>query len=224
MRISGLWGSRFSRALTGEVPDFGKNLKAGLWIILKNLLLFTPRRTVKIEFLTTPSDFPYQEERAVINRYLESWYNRSPDPLKLVSYSFWKNELPSLTSEKKKTSIDIQVPKKLEKDITERIAEIASLSPSQVTADKQLVRDLGVDSLDIAQILLFLDEKYQIGPLNLDFSATVGDLLQAVASKSGAQIETSPSPSNQNLKEEKERPPPLPPQGKTIMEAFFADL
>jgi len=220
VRVTGLWGSRFSRALTGEVPDFGKNLLASLWVILKNGLFFTPRRTVQIEFLVDPTNFPHQGERTAVNRYLEDWYNAVPDPLKRVSYSFWKEELPSITDGERKVAVAIQVPKSLEREVTRQIAEIASLPPAQVTADKQLIRDLGIDSLDIAQILLFLDEKYQVGPLTLDFSSTVGDLLQAAA-KPGAQEETDRMPPGALHAQEKNRPPPLPPQGRTIMEAFL---
>ena len=36
VRITGFWGSMFSRALTGSVPDFGAMLLKGMKIVLKN--------------------------------------------------------------------------------------------------------------------------------------------------------------------------------------------
>ncbi|MCK4934579.1 MAG: 1-acyl-sn-glycerol-3-phosphate acyltransferase, partial [Simkaniaceae bacterium] len=50
VRTTGLWGSMFSRALTGELPDFWKVLVSGLKIILKNGVFFVPKRDVFVEF------------------------------------------------------------------------------------------------------------------------------------------------------------------------------
>lgn len=229
VRIAGLWGSRFSCALTGKSPDFGSNLLASFWILLKNVLFFTPKRPVTIEIAPAPEDFPYQADRSDINRYLENWYNAKPDPLTLVSYSCWKEELPQVVAEESveghKTTA-AGTPPEVAKTISEKISEIVNIPPDQITADKQLIRDLGLDSLDIAQLVLFLDEKYHVGQLEMEFTSTVGDLLQAAAAKQAggepAHVESLPT-SVKPLPglQEKERAPPLPPHGKTIMEAFL---
>jgi long-chain-fatty-acid--[acyl-carrier-protein] ligase len=109
VHTTGLWGSRFSRALTaGHVPPpMFETIFWGIKKVLKNLLFFTPRRQVTIEFTPAGPDFPYQASRLEMNRYLEKWYNR-PDgilpqtgeepgeSLYLVSYSMWKEELPEI--------------------------------------------------------------------------------------------------------------------------------
>ena len=87
VRTTGLWGSMFSRAITGASPNFGKTLLHGLKIILKNGIFFAPRRHVKIEFELPTADFPREGTRLELNKYLEKWYNRYPmvgaEPLKL---------------------------------------------------------------------------------------------------------------------------------------------
>jgi long-chain-fatty-acid--[acyl-carrier-protein] ligase len=105
VRVKGLWGSRFSRALTGQTPAFFPVIFWGIKQVLKNLLFFTPRREVIVEFEPAPTNFPYQANRLDFNHYLEHWYNQpdgltsqkeeSPgDSLVLVSYSRWRDEFP----------------------------------------------------------------------------------------------------------------------------------
>ncbi|MFS8563770.1 MAG: hypothetical protein LVR00_05425 [Rhabdochlamydiaceae bacterium] len=46
IRTTGLWGSRFSKAVSGSRPDFGKVLIEGIKSIFKNGIFFTPKRDV----------------------------------------------------------------------------------------------------------------------------------------------------------------------------------
>lgn len=48
VRTRGVWGSSFSFAPTGIHPTLGAGLLHGLWVVLANLLFFTPRRQVHI--------------------------------------------------------------------------------------------------------------------------------------------------------------------------------
>lgn len=50
VKITGFWGSSFSRALTGDVPDMFEVIKKGVWIVLKNLLFFTPKERSQLSF------------------------------------------------------------------------------------------------------------------------------------------------------------------------------
>ena len=103
IRTSGLWGSLFSRAITGESPDFGKVFKQGVKILLKNGIFFCPRRKVTVEFELADAEFPYSGTRLELNQYLEKWYNcyldsarirLEDEPLSLVSFSLFSKELP----------------------------------------------------------------------------------------------------------------------------------
>jgi len=110
VRTTGLYGSIFSTALTnGKVPLFFPTLWRGIKIALKNLLFFSPRREVTVEYAPAPEDFPWNGSRLEVNRWLERYYNKPDgiDPalakkelpgesLHLVSYSIWKEKLPQL--------------------------------------------------------------------------------------------------------------------------------
>ena len=79
VRISGLWGSMFSKARTGKSPDFFVQLSKGLFYVLANLIFFMPKRTVTIEFedLTTEAKRIALEGQKPFNSFLEDFYNLS---------------------------------------------------------------------------------------------------------------------------------------------------
>src|SRR5574341_1436580 len=105
IRTTGLWGSSFSKALTGKSPPFATTLLQGIKIVLKNLIFFTPRRDVTVELAVARENFPWHGSRREVNRYLENWYNHSEkegakgEPLQLISYSRWRKKLPEVRSE-----------------------------------------------------------------------------------------------------------------------------
>ncbi|MFI5334076.1 MAG: 1-acyl-sn-glycerol-3-phosphate acyltransferase [Chlamydiales bacterium] len=225
VRVTGLWGSLFSRALTGKVPDFWKAAWQGCKILLQNGLFFAPRREVKIEFVPAPADLPMKAERALLNRYLENWYNRypqpGPEPLSLVSYAFWKNKLPLVTKEEpKKRGAGASVSPSIQKDIFSQIATLSRRSPEKIQREMHLSQDLGLDSLDLTQLYLFLDERYGAGDVAPDDVRTVEDLLQIAA---GGWKETGDREERKTViwPEESSRPAPAAPEGTTLAEAFL---
>ena len=220
IRTTGLWGSRFSRAITGKSPDFAKVSWEGFKIVLKNLIFFTPRREVLVEIEPAPVDLPVAGTRLEINKYLERWYNqRGPEPLKLVTDCFWKESLPKI-EDQKKTELDDEhwtISPEKEQQIRAKISQIARRP--QVERSQNLTRDLGLDSLDIAQIHTFIEQKYEIEDISFDQLETVEDVLKAVAKGEGqkrvddhVQKKTWP---------EESRLPILQPAGKTLHEAFL---
>jgi long-chain-fatty-acid--[acyl-carrier-protein] ligase len=89
VRIRGFWGSSFSCA-AGSKPDMGRALLRGVACLLRNGLLWCPRRPVLIECEAAPPDFPRHASRQELNQWLESWFNRPGDePLVQVPYSRW---------------------------------------------------------------------------------------------------------------------------------------
>ena len=96
VKIRGLYGSSFSKALTaGITTELGKTFLSGLTILLKNFVFFTPRRHVSIEITLNPTGFPRRAAPLELNKFLESWYN-SPEIERptLISRSFWRKDLP----------------------------------------------------------------------------------------------------------------------------------
>lgn len=230
IRTTGLWGSRFSRAITGTSPDF-KNFLSGFWILLKNGIFFAPRRKVLVEILPNPKDFPYKGTRLEFNRYLEDWYNQYPDekgkvvdtePLNLVSYSCFYKEVPeAMRIEKKKKGYHKgKISPKMQKQIVQEIARISEHEEGDVKLDMNLALDLGFDSLDIAQLVGFLNDHYDVGEIHSEDLETVQDLMEIAEMKRKTERVSNV---NKGVKwpKEKGRFRPDIPCGKTIQEAFL---
>ena len=75
VRIRGLWGSRFGCARTGQSALLGKQVLAGVGIVLANLAVFMPRRKVTITCEIIPPDSLPELKRETLNPWLEAWYN-----------------------------------------------------------------------------------------------------------------------------------------------------
>ncbi|MGA8163885.1 MAG: AMP-binding protein [Waddliaceae bacterium] len=196
VRTKGLWGSSFSRALTGKVPPLLETIKKGIVHTLKNFLFFNPRRHVIIELTPAPSDFPYQASRLELNRWLEQWYNapdgltaqegKSPgDSLVLVSYSRWKEELPTVYQPKESVEKPIEVegvPEEIKHKVLAKITELTEIDPSAISSNASLAFDLGMDSLDISELSAFLQDQFETGPFPITELKTV-DRVLGIASK-----------------------------------------
>lgn len=185
VRIKGLWGSSFSRAFTGKTPAMVATVVHGLKAILKNFLFFIPKREVIVEFVPAPADFPYKSSRLEFNRYLENWYNlpdglsdqKIGDSLMLISYSRFKEEIPELfkpkTLKEEKIKLD-KIPQAVKDKVTAEIARIANTEPSKITPELDLGANLGLDSLDIAELHAFLNSQYDVSGFPIQELTTVG--------------------------------------------------
>lgn len=198
VRTKGLWGSSFSRALTGKVPPLYPTLSKGIKIAFKNLLFFTPRRHITIELEPAPPDFPYHASRMELNRWLEKWYNRPDgltkqegeypgDSLMLISYSLWKNEIPEIhekaTKEKAKEIPEIKdIPPEIQKKVFAKLSELTEADPSTFKPEMSLAIDLGLDSLDTSELAAFLNDQFDVGTVPASELTTIGHLL-AIAAK-----------------------------------------
>lgn len=92
VRVSGFWGSMWSKAKTGKTPDFMKSLLLGILIIISNFFFFTPRRKVCFEFvdITNLAKENSKLERKLFNSFLESFYNSNGiEKLIRVKYFFY---------------------------------------------------------------------------------------------------------------------------------------
>ncbi len=237
MRVKGLWGSKFSRALTGAKPQMFPTIWWGIKQVLKNLLFFTPRREVIIEVVPAPEDFPRNGTRIEINQYLERWFNKPDglseqigeypgDSLVLVPYSAWSKELPRVQiqqeQEESKRRVDLsKIPLTIQEKVIAKIAMMTDNVPSSIRPEMTLSNDLGLDSLDTAELAVFLHDQFDILIVPVNELVTVGRVM-GIAAK---QIVCK-----QPIKEEigdmtkwfapVEREKRSIPHGKTIPEVF----
>lgn len=196
VRTKGLWGSSFSRAVTGGSPPLMPTIFAGLKYAFKNLIFFTPRRKVIVEYIPAPADFPYKASRLEMNRWLERWYNQPDglteqegdepgDSLVQVSFSMWSYQVPEIYHPEKEDtsafsldSIDEEVKAK----VTAEIAKITELDPEKITPKSHLSIDLGMDSLDISDLVAYVQDHYGIKNIAVSEMTTVGKVM-AIADK-----------------------------------------
>ena len=228
VRTTGLWGSKFSRSLTGASPDFGKVLWECFKILVKNGLLFAPRRDVLVEVELPPADFPYNASRLEFNKYLENWYNRypepGPEPIKLVSYFFWKKAFPKVyaSAGQENPIAERPVSKKIQDEVYAHLATLSGRTADQIDRKMNLSHDLGLDSLDVAQLYVFLDERYSIADLLPGDLHTVEDVLQAAAGyKKDREEEVLPQARRKFAWPQEKRLIPEIPEGDTIQEVFL---
>lgn len=235
VRTTGLWGSSFSRAITGTTPFMFANIFKGIGKAFKSLLFFLPKREVTLEFVPAPADFPYQGTRLEINQYLEKWYNR-PDglsqqtgdepgeTLKLVSYSVWREELPEIVCAQK-TQGDIEIstiPSAIQDKVKAKLFEMTQMPKEKITPEMNLGCDLGLDSLDNAELIAFLDDQYEVTGVPVSELTTVGKLMGLAAKQVafGEKVEEEIHDLSAWFKSSPRGEVPLP-QGKTVHEAFL---
>lgn len=194
IRVKGLWGSSFSRALIGHSPPFFSTVFAGMKHVLKNLLFFTPRREVIVEFEPAPSDFPYTANRLEFNKYLERWYN-TPDGLRpqsgpypgdsliFISYSMWREELPKLWNPGSvETTVNLShISPEIQKKVLDKISELTGMAAPTIKPEMSLTTDLGMDSLDVAEIVAFLQDEFDVGGIAANDLTSVGKLMGIAA-------------------------------------------
>jgi len=80
IRVSGLWGSSWSRAATNKTPDFMHVFKRGIWFLLKHGIFFAPKRTVSFEFVEITEQTKRKavtSDRRSFNEYLEQFFNET---------------------------------------------------------------------------------------------------------------------------------------------------
>lgn len=196
MRIKGLWGSSFSRALTGGAPSLSAALWEAFKVICKNLIFFTPRREIIVELVPAPANFPRAGSRLDLNKYLENWYNQPDgltqqkgnhpgDSLVLVSYSMWGEQYFPVrqTAESHEQEISLQdIPNNVKDKVYRKLAELKECDPATIKPEMTLASDLGLDSLDTADLVTFLHDQFDVTDVPAQELTTVGKVL-AIASK-----------------------------------------
>jgi len=100
-RISGLWGSMWSKAATGKPPNFFIQLLKGILYVILNGVFFLPKRRILIEFEDLTS---HLKEKALsgqkeFNASLEEFYNKHGEESVFFQRYFYF--LPNLKSKVK---------------------------------------------------------------------------------------------------------------------------
>lgn len=219
VRTTGLWGSSFSCAPLKTSPDLKKTLIMGAKALLKNGIFFTPRRDVKIELEFASADFPRTREKMQINKYLEDWYNKNgPEPLNYVSLLFWKEEFPEIKEVEKEKGPQATPSEEKQSEILNYLAKVTKRPAADLNPNLHLSNDLGLDSLEIGQLNVYLEDHFDIGSLPQGQLQTINDVFEA---SQGKIVGEAPLGNKSKWPEEATRPAPQISEGKTIQEVFL---
>ncbi len=191
VRTTGLWGSSFSRAATGKTPSITGMVWRGIKKACKNFLFFTPRREVRITVSLAPSDFPREGTRRDMNAYLEGWYNapfQKPlgEPIQLVSYSMWGKDMLLIEEREviEEEEVDISlIPEEIKKKVLEKLSLLADLPVSEIRPENSLNADLGLDSIDGAELTAFLQDEFDLQGVPVHELPTVARVMAIAAKK-----------------------------------------
>jgi long-chain-fatty-acid--[acyl-carrier-protein] ligase len=187
IRITGLWGSSFSKAFEGKMPNPFSQLKKTLLMILQNGIFFLPKREVSIELEFLSKDLSHFEKKNDLNQFLENWFNRYPlpnhriareEPVQLVSKLFWKESFDSLYEfEEKNPKEFVAISETVRKEIFSEIRRILSAPLLEIHDKDRLAEDLRMDSLNIAELIAFLSQKYGLTKVEFEDLNTVLSVL-----------------------------------------------
>lgn len=220
VRTRGLWGSSFSYA--AGTPDVARCLARGSLHLLENGLLFTPRRTVEIE-LHEPPDLPRSAGRNAFNAFLERFYNEDARPALHVPHTIWESpesrEMPEPRLARPAGDPD-QAPAATRALVLSFLSDLTG-QPA-LRNELRLAQDLGLDSLDRAELLLWLGKEFGFHAGDTAALQTVGDCVLAACGQvvGPGAVELKPAPPAWF------RPRPhgraTLPAGNTLTEVFLA--
>jgi long-chain-fatty-acid--[acyl-carrier-protein] ligase len=192
IRVTGLWGSRFSGATKLESRWATRSLRSldmfwqSVKMVLLNGIFFIPKRKILVEFIPAGPDFPRHGTRLEIDRYLENKFNEEwgplGEPLYRVPDYFWRDRYTDHEYHMRDYVYHLNaVPKQIRNAVVTMLADKADMDCKDVSFDMHLGRDLGLDSLDLVEILSELERRYHIKRLVPEDLTTVGHLIAIVA-------------------------------------------
>ncbi len=180
IRTKGLWGSSFGWG-PGREPKVARALRKGFFSLLANGIFFAPRRDVTVE-LYEPDDLPRTADRITLNSFLEAYYNTDPPRNTYVPYTVWeKSSRITLPEPVLAQSPDTEslVPAATRQIVLNYLSELSGISELKDT--DRLADDLGMDSLDGADLVTWVEQEFGFGQTKIDAIQTVGDVMQAAA-------------------------------------------
>jgi len=221
VRTRGMWGSGFSWA-GGQAPAMGRVLRRGVRSILLSGLLFTPRRRVTID-LHEPDDLPRAADRETLNGFIEAFYNEDAPPNTFVPFTPWDRggvrEMPEPQLALGAAQAD-GVPDATRQIVTDMLLELTGRA--EVADGQHLARDLGLDSLARADLIVWIEKEFGFPQGDPDSLQTVADVLLAACGESiGSQItQLKPIPPKWQAWRREHRRVSIP-AGESLCEAFL---
>jgi len=208
VRMTGLWGSMWSKAATGKSPNFFVQFLKGMFFILANLIFFLPRRQVTFEFedLTVQAKNKAGEGRKEFNSFLEDFYNRNGEeqPVFLKHFFYMpsskKDQLARIhTSAEAVYGTALPVDEEfIQPETLERIktivASITGVAIDKIAIESHLSNDLGADSLNLVEIISEIENQFDtFSTPQINDIKTIGDLCLVAIGQFSSESDLKPS-------------------------------
>jgi long-chain-fatty-acid--[acyl-carrier-protein] ligase len=223
VRTRGMWGSSFSWVYRGGRPDLFGCLAHGLRVLLQNLLVFTPRRRVEIVIEDAPASLPRTAERASVNAWLAAWFNApGPEPVSAVRYSRWSAHVPKISGVSAAPPVELAaLPPEMVAGVREELARMKKCAPGDLALNMNLRHELGLDSLEMAEVLAWLDTRFDVRDATILDLTTVGALVALVAGRTAQAAAPAQAARVAGWAERLPRGDVREPEGATIQDAFL---
>jgi long-chain-fatty-acid--[acyl-carrier-protein] ligase len=208
VRITGLWGSMFSKAKTGKSPNFFVQLLKGLFYVLANLFFFVPKRNVTIEFedITAAAGTKASLGQKPFNSFLEEFYNlHGEEPALFRKHFFYLPQVKRSVAERISGSAEEvrdqalptdadSIPEEISEKVKGIVSSILNIMPDQISLNSNLVLDLGADSLNIVEIVSELENRFKgFSSPEINEIKTIGDLCLVVTGQFSTSADLKPS-------------------------------
>ena len=194
VRTRGLMGSSFSWLAWQTQPPLIRCLLLGLKHTLMNLLFFSPRRKVEIELFEAPEDFPYDGDKMQMNQYLDDWFNKDgEEQVVLVPQTFWSSKTFQMREPEIIQSVDADIAPEIREKIVNEIAKRRELDSAEIKDAWSLSNQAGFDSLDLAEMVVWMEEEFHTYDVRPEELRTVMDLQVAAAGAARNQLDAAPA-------------------------------
>jgi len=223
VRTVGLWGSLFSWA-RGRVPSLAEGFKTAFHAALASFLFFMPRRKVTVTFEEPETPLP-REDKRLLNRALEAFYNAETPPNTYVPYTPFERGgtrvLPEPVNPGAEPPNPDDIPPAVREAVLRKLEELTGTSVSTIRDEMDLAQDLAMDSLALMEFVAWIEETFSLTVEKAETLRTVGDLLLAAAGLRTESVSEPVPPAPPAWFEPKRLHPPALPEGDTIPELFF---
>lgn len=236
VRISGLWGSIWSKAWEGKSPNFIKTYMRSIWYVLANFIFFLPRRSITIEFVDLTEEakkLSHTGSRKDFNSYLENFYNENgTEKVHFLRHYFYgrklKRRLPgevvgSDHAQLNGNSFTTEIPDEIINTVQKALAKELKINANEIKKEHSLVLDLNLDSLGLVSVLSAIEDKYpSIKNPDINSIKTVNDLCLMVLGENIDQ-KSELKPSLLHVSHENDYNI-LPDPKKNILENFISEF
>ena len=223
---AGFWGSSFSYVYENRRPKLFDKLWHGVKVVLANLIFFVPKRPIEIKIEMAGEDLPRNcQDKMILNAWLQNWHDQfGREELKLYPFYFWSKKLPVMAEVKEKEKVDEStLNAKILKEVTSEIARMKKMAPEEISPGDRLTDDLGMDSLETAEVLGWLQDNYGVTDVAPQELVNIAAVAHFAASASQQVLPEQVALAPEEWRKGETRPCGLP-EAETVIEAFLKAL